>query len=74
VVQLIPGLSDSKFAKVEPHSVAKDWHVSPATAAEEKLQDTVLPFLGGGGVGEDGVSVVGGVCGSWGGGMEEIGG
>jgi hypothetical protein len=27
--------------------VAKDWHVSPATAAEEKEQDIVLPiFLG----------------------------
>jgi len=42
---LTPGFSVSKFVRLDPHSVAKDWHVSPETAAEEKLQDMALPIL-----------------------------
>jgi hypothetical protein len=35
--------------------VAKDWHVSPETAAEKKLQDMVLPILFFVGVGIEGL-------------------
>ena len=44
-MQTTLGLRASKLVKLVPHSVARDWQVSPARAAVEKLQITVVMVL-----------------------------